>query len=295
MWKGTSRRFQLERAEDFRGLQRLIGAVACWSERPRWPCSPGARRAPVRRASAGVRCWAAPRPGLGSRCCSWRWAAALGLRHERAVDVGLSTQDWLPWLGDVAKSAAHRRGLRRRRRRDRAGADPALPAQLVGARRRRDGGVRRDHDLALPGGDRPAVQRLRAAAAGADAPRRARAGRQGGRGRGGGLPRGRQPAHHGGERLRRRPREDQAGGALRQPDHGLPARPAAAGGGARARPSEAQRPDPRPDLVRARGARGLLPRPARWPSASRAARASATRAAGPGRWCSRPWPSRSRS
>ena len=25
--------------------------------------------------------------------------------HERAKDVGLSTQDWAPWLGDVAKSA----------------------------------------------------------------------------------------------------------------------------------------------------------------------------------------------
>ncbi len=27
-------------------------------------------------------------------------------RHERAVDVGLSTQSLGPWLGDVAKSAA---------------------------------------------------------------------------------------------------------------------------------------------------------------------------------------------
>ena len=26
------------------------------------------------------------------------------VRHERAKDVGLATQDWLPWLGDVAKS-----------------------------------------------------------------------------------------------------------------------------------------------------------------------------------------------
>ena len=25
--------------------------------------------------------------------------------HARAVDVGLATQDWLPWLGDIAKSA----------------------------------------------------------------------------------------------------------------------------------------------------------------------------------------------
>jgi STE24 endopeptidase len=27
------------------------------------------------------------------------------VRHQRAVDVGLSTQDWGPWLGDVAKAA----------------------------------------------------------------------------------------------------------------------------------------------------------------------------------------------
>jgi STE24 endopeptidase len=26
------------------------------------------------------------------------------VRHERAKDVGLATQDWLPWLGDVAKA-----------------------------------------------------------------------------------------------------------------------------------------------------------------------------------------------
>jgi len=28
------------------------------------------------------------------------------VRHSRAVDVGLSTQDWGPWFGDVAKAGA---------------------------------------------------------------------------------------------------------------------------------------------------------------------------------------------
>ena len=53
---------------------------------------------------------------------------------------------------------------------------------------------------------------------------------------------------------------------------GLPARPNALGRGARARPPKAQRPDPRPGLARARGARRDLPRP----SARRALRAPRT-------------------
>ena len=56
-------------------------------------------------ARASARCWAAPRP---PRACS----AALAVvslpfdvaAHERAVDVGLSTQDLGAWLGDWAKA-----------------------------------------------------------------------------------------------------------------------------------------------------------------------------------------------
>ena len=44
-----------------------------------------------------------------------------------------------------------------------AGAGAALPPPLVGARLGGGGGVRGDHDLALPGGDRPALQQVRAA------------------------------------------------------------------------------------------------------------------------------------
>ena len=59
------------------------------------------------------------------------------ISHQRAVDVGLSTQDWGPWLGDVGQVDGDRGGLRRRRRRGRAGAHAPLPARLVAARQRR--------------------------------------------------------------------------------------------------------------------------------------------------------------
>ncbi len=99
--------FQLDRAEDFRSVQRLIGvgglvlgtgtlALLAW-------------RSPLRVLERLGR-----RPILGAA------AAGAGLSlllvavdlplsawsHERAVDVGLSTQDWPDWLADLAKSAA---------------------------------------------------------------------------------------------------------------------------------------------------------------------------------------------
>ena len=99
---------QLERAEDFRDTQRLLGlagiavtgatlAVLAWRPPRRLPLAgPLARRPLLGGAAAGA--------GIsillvvvGLPLAAWR--------HERAYDVGLSTQRWGPWLGDVAKSA----------------------------------------------------------------------------------------------------------------------------------------------------------------------------------------------
>jgi STE24 endopeptidase len=97
---------QLERVEDFRDTQRLLGlagiavsgatlGVLAWR--------------PPRRISASL----APRPLVGGAAAGAGISlllVAVGLplaawRHDRAFDVGLSTQTWGPWLGDVAKSA----------------------------------------------------------------------------------------------------------------------------------------------------------------------------------------------
>ena len=98
--------FQLERAEDFRGVQRLLGVGGLVAGT----------------ATLAVLAWRPPRgvfERLGRRPLLGGAAAGAGIslllvlvelplsavRHERAVDVGLSTQDWLPWLSDLAKSA----------------------------------------------------------------------------------------------------------------------------------------------------------------------------------------------
>jgi STE24 endopeptidase len=99
--------FQLDRADDFRSVQRLLGigglvagtatlAILTWRP-PRRPFDRLGRRPILGGAAAGA--------GLSLLL------VAVGLplsavAHERAVDVGLSTQSWLPWLGDVAKSTA---------------------------------------------------------------------------------------------------------------------------------------------------------------------------------------------
>ncbi len=94
---------QLERAEDFRGPQRVLGlaglglsgvTLTLIALRPprRW-----LRGRPVRRAA-----------GAGAGLVLVLVVVNLPLdaiRHDRAVDFGLSTQDWGPWLGDVAKAA----------------------------------------------------------------------------------------------------------------------------------------------------------------------------------------------
>jgi STE24 endopeptidase len=101
---------ELERAEDFRGPQRLIGignlvlsglTLAVFALRPpRW-----ARRALAR---------AGARPLLGSLAAGAALSVIVtivtlplsSVAHERAVDVGLSTQNWAEWLGDVGKATA---------------------------------------------------------------------------------------------------------------------------------------------------------------------------------------------
>ena len=95
---------QIDRAEDFRSTQRLLGLAGLGLSGVTLTLI--ALRAPVERLRA--------RPPI-------RGAAAVGaaialvlvavnlpldaVAHHRAVDVGLSTQDWGEWLGDVAKAA----------------------------------------------------------------------------------------------------------------------------------------------------------------------------------------------
>jgi STE24 endopeptidase len=101
---------ELQRVEDFRGLQRVLGlggialggvTVALLALRP-------PRR--VRRALER----AGRRPLLGGAAVAAGIALTVTVvelplsawRHERAVDVGLSTQSLGPWLADVAKASA---------------------------------------------------------------------------------------------------------------------------------------------------------------------------------------------
>jgi STE24 endopeptidase len=98
---------QLDRAEDFRGPQRLIAAGGLV----------------VGTATLALLAWRPPRrllDRLGRRPLLGAAAAAAGISlllvvvdlplsawaHDRAADVGLSTQDWPDWFSDLAKSAA---------------------------------------------------------------------------------------------------------------------------------------------------------------------------------------------
>jgi STE24 endopeptidase len=99
-------RAQIERAEDFRDTQRLLGLAGI----------------AVSGITLGLLAWHPPRRllgRLGRRPLLGGAAAGAGIslllvvvglplaawRHDRAFDVGLSTQTWGPWLEDVAKSA----------------------------------------------------------------------------------------------------------------------------------------------------------------------------------------------
>ena len=184
------------------GAARLAPAAA--------RCSSGSR---------GGRSWAPRPPERASRCCSWSVDLPLSAwSHQRAVDVGLSTQDWPDWLADVAKSAAIGAGF--------AAVGGALALALVRRFPRNwwaPGAVVvvafgvitiwlfpvvidplfNDFEKLPPGPTRSDVLEL-ARKAGVDVGR--------------GLPGRREPPHHGRQRLRQRARPLQAGGAVRQPD-----------------------------------------------------------------------------
>jgi STE24 endopeptidase len=101
---------ELERAADFRDLQRILGlagialsgltvaAIALWPPRP--------LRAAIERAGR--------RPRLGAAALAAGISVAVAVvelplsiwRHERAVDFDLATQSLGPWLVDVAKGTA---------------------------------------------------------------------------------------------------------------------------------------------------------------------------------------------
>lgn len=100
---------ELNRARDFRGPQRVIGLVglglsagtlALLALRP-----PGRVRTALARAGR--------RPYRGAAAVGAAISLTLvvvdlplgAVRHARAVDVGLSTQEWPAWIADVAKAA----------------------------------------------------------------------------------------------------------------------------------------------------------------------------------------------
>ena len=97
---------QVERAEDYRDPQRLIGLAQL-------ALTGGALVLLVVRPPRRLLDRLSRRPLAGGAVAGAGISlvlVAVGLplsavAHERATDVGLSTQDWGPWLGDVAKSA----------------------------------------------------------------------------------------------------------------------------------------------------------------------------------------------
>jgi STE24 endopeptidase len=100
----------LERASDFRDLQRILGlagtalagltvaVVALWPPRPVRAAIERAQRRPLLGAAAVA-------AGIGVAVAVVELPLSIW-RHERAVDFGLSTQSFGPWLADVAKATA---------------------------------------------------------------------------------------------------------------------------------------------------------------------------------------------
>ncbi len=98
---------QVERAEEFRDPQRLIGlaqlaltggTLALLAARPPRSLIARVERRPLLGGAA---------VGAGISLVLVVVGLPLGaVAHDRAVEFGLSTQDWGEWLGDVAKSAA---------------------------------------------------------------------------------------------------------------------------------------------------------------------------------------------
>jgi STE24 endopeptidase len=101
---------QLEKARDFRGTQRTIGLaslglsgavlVLLVAKPPR-----RLRRALARAGARPLAGAAAVGAGLTLLLTTVELPLA-AVSHERSRDVGLATQTWGPWLGDVAKSTA---------------------------------------------------------------------------------------------------------------------------------------------------------------------------------------------
>ena len=101
---------ELERASDFRDLQRILGLagtalagltvalIALRPPRPARAAIDAARRRPLLGAAAVAAGIAVTVTVVELPLSIWR--------HERAVDVGLSTQSFGPWIGDVAKATA---------------------------------------------------------------------------------------------------------------------------------------------------------------------------------------------
>jgi STE24 endopeptidase len=99
--------FQLDRAEDFRGVQRLIaagglvlgtGTLALLAWRPPRRVFESLGRRPVLGAAVAGAGISVLLVVVDLPLSAWA--------HERAVDVGLSTQDWPAWLWDLGRSAA---------------------------------------------------------------------------------------------------------------------------------------------------------------------------------------------
>jgi STE24 endopeptidase len=98
--------FQLDRAEDFRSVQRLIsvgglvlgtGTLALLAWRPPRRVIERITRRPILGAAVA---------GVGISVLLVVVDLPLSAwNHQRAVDVGLSTQDWPDWFGDLGKSA----------------------------------------------------------------------------------------------------------------------------------------------------------------------------------------------
>ena len=98
--------FELDRAEDYRSVQRLLAvgglvvgtgtlALLAWRP-PRRVFDRLARRPILGGAAAGA--------GISLLLVVVEFPLSFW-RHERAVDVGLNTQTFVDWMGDVAKSA----------------------------------------------------------------------------------------------------------------------------------------------------------------------------------------------
>ena len=126
------------------------------------------------------------------------------LSRRRAIKVGLVTQSWGGWAGDLLKSHADPGGARRRRGRGWGGGDAPVPEQLVGSGGGGLGGLRRSVRRDRAGRPRSDLQRLHAAARGRDSLGRARVRRRGRDQRRGGLLGRREPPDDRSERVRDR-------------------------------------------------------------------------------------------